>query len=149
MPVVIAIAILVIIRRLAQRPRRNYFPVYDPIKAQKEKDRQRREADRIADRQRRNAEQDRKRKEQEEKRIATATANQCKADQYMILARQYRDYIKRLQEEKNDSSISLTRENQIEKEILKAKEKIIKLTTEADKAHYHAKAYFDNFSDPG
>lgn len=138
MPIIIILAIIILIRRLSRRPRRYYFHVYDPIKAQKEHDRQRREADRIADR-------ERKQKEQDEKRIATATANQCKADQYIFLAAQYRDYIKQLQEEKNDSNISLTRSNQIDKEILRAKEKIIKLTTEADKAHYHAKAYFDNF----
>ena len=104
MPLLITIGIIWIIYKSAKKPRKRKapppLPVYDPVKIQiaqsREIDRQRREQDRQADRQRRIAEQDRKRREQEQKQLAQATANANKAKQYLLLARQYNDYIAHL-----------------------------------------------------
>lgn len=147
MPLLIIIGLLVVVK-IASKPKKKKkippLPVYDPVKVQKEYDRQRREQDRIADRERRIAEQQRKRKEQEQKQLAAATTSRNKADAYMTLVEEYATYIEQLEQEKDDSNISLTRINQIDKEILKAKEKIIKLGADADKAYYQAQAYFTN-----
>lgn len=119
--------------RTAPKPKRIAYtqprplPVYDPIKAQ-------READRRADRARRIA-------EREARQAAEAAANECKANQNMMLCEQYSKYLQSLKEEYNDPSISLTRQNQVHKEILRAQEKIIRYMNEADKARYSAKAY--------
>lgn len=156
MPVIFIIAFVVVIIKAAAgtKPKKRKVTVYsvphmqptmpvvyDPVKIAKEQERQ-------LDRQRK--EQERREKaldreiqlyEKELKKEAAAKANRDKAKQNSMLAEQYTKYIVSLKLELNDSDISLTRQNQVQKEILRAQEKVVKLMNEADKAQYQYAAY--------
>lgn len=92
---------------------------------------------------RREAEREQRRLDQERQRAATMTANESKARQLMMLAEQYTDYVQALREELDDPNTSLSRMNQVRKEILRAQEKAVRLVSESDKAYYQSRAYFD------
>ena len=151
MPVVIAIAILVITRRLARRPRRHYLPVYDPIKEQKEKDRQRREQERQEDRQRK--EIDRKRKEEE--RAAKAAERERKAqeerraanDKYNWLCgmiERYSQLSEDIDKELSENpSLTEYKRIQLQQKALQTEEKIRRYSEQRDKAYFTAHSPVD------
>ena len=146
MPVLIIIGLLVIIRVASKpktKPKRiNYhspqpLPVYDPIKAQKEQDRQRREFDRIADRQRRIAAQeqkqlDKRQKEQEEKQAAKDKIEwlSCMIDKYSDLSEQIE------KELANNPTLTAYKTIQLQKQLLTLEEKIRKLSEQRNKCYW-------------
>ena len=79
-----------------------------------------------------------KRRERERKQAATRKAELIKSKQLEMLATEYTKYISALQNELNDSNISVTRYNQITKEILRAQEKICKVGNDANKALFNS-----------
>lgn len=81
-------------------------------------------------------EQREKARERARKQSASKNAAAVKARQYELLVKQYADYIRSLQMELNDSNISLSRYNQIKKELLRAQEKITKYGNDANKAFF-------------
>ena len=97
------------------------------------------------DRRRREKEHQQQARERERQlqREAVAKANESKAHQNMLLCEQYAEYIRSLREELDDSNISITRHNQVMKEILRVTDKVIKLTNDGDKAFYAAQAYYN------
>lgn len=117
------------------------YKTIDPIRVQREMERQEDRKRRIAEQDRKSAIAEQKEKERQLKRSATATAENAIAKQNLILCRQYVEYLDSLKNELNDSDISITRQNQVRKEILRVQEKIISYTNKADIAHYKSRAY--------
>jgi hypothetical protein len=148
MPIIFIIAFIVAI---CSKPKKRKVTVYkfpDYAKIQRERERQAEQARKEQERQRKERERIEKQLDRElqlyEKELikeAAAKANQAKAKQNAKLAEQYTSYIISLKLELNDSDISITRYNQIQKEILRAQEKVIKLLNDADKAQYSYQAY--------
>lgn len=147
MPLLIIIGLLVVVK-IASKPKKRKvaLPVYDPIKAQKEQDRQRRELDRIADRQRRIAAQEQKRKEQEQKQLEKLKKEQeekqaaqdkigwlsCMIDKYSDLSEQIENELA------NNPSLTAYKTIQLQKQLLTLEEKIRKLSEQRNKCYWIA-----------
>ena len=140
MPLLIIIGLLVVVR-IASKPKKRKvaLPVYDPIKAQKEQDRQRRELDRIADRQRRIAAQEQKQlekrqKEQEEKQAAKDKIEwlSCMIDKYSDLSEQIETELS------NNPTLTAYKTIQLQKQLLGMEEKIRKLSEQRNKCYFIA-----------
>ncbi len=113
--------------------------VYDPVKAQKEQDRQRREQERQADRARKEAERKQKeaekaRKEQEAKQAALDRIEWAGAmiDKYAALYEQIE------QELTENPSLTQYKQIQLQKQLLQMEEKIHKYKEIQDKAYFTA-----------
>lgn len=100
------------------------YTVSNPVKVQRE--------------QIRIEEQQRKAAERERKQAAQKKTSAVKAKQNELLIAEYAKYIQSLQLELNDSNISLSRYNQVTKEILRAQEKITKYGNDANKAFFES-----------
>jgi len=132
MPLLIILLLWFIIRRLT-RPRKK--PVdYEKIRLQEQREQERREKAML-----RQIELNRKRQEQEQKKQAARNAAIVKSKQLELLVAEYAKYIQSLQLELEDSNISITRYNQIQKEILRAQEKITKYGNDANKLYFDSR----------
>jgi hypothetical protein len=141
MPIIIIIAFIVAI---CSKPKKRKVTVYkfpDYAKIQRERERQAEQARKEQERIEKQRDREIQLYEKELIKEAAAKANQAKAKQNAKLAEQFTSYIISLKLELNDSDISITRYNQIQKEILRAQEKVIKLLNDADKAQYSYQAY--------
>lgn len=76
---------------------------------------------------------ERARKQSAAKNTAAVKSRQCE-----LLVKEYSDYIQSLQLELNDSNISLSRYNQIKKEMLRVQEKITKYGNDSNKAFFES-----------
>jgi aromatic ring hydroxylase len=83
-------------------------------------------------------EQREKARERVRKQSAAKNSAAVKARQYELLVKEYADYIRSLKTELNDSNISITRYNQIQKEILRSQEKITKYGNDANKSFFES-----------
>ena len=119
MPIMI-IGILIWLFWPRKRRRRSCVVVsYDPVKLARERDRQRKEADRIADRQRRIELQETKERERQQKQLAAAKANQEKARNNQFMIEQLNTYLQELKAEIKDDRLSSEQYFKIYKEILR------------------------------
>ena len=106
--------------------------VYDPIKLQREQDRQ-------ADRQRKQAEQDRKRREQEAKRTEEKRAASDKINWLDSMIYRYSDLYEQIENElASNPGLKQYKIIQLEKQLLQIEEKIRKYHEQRDKAYFIA-----------
>ena len=111
--------------------------VYDPIKLQKEQDRQRREQERQADRARKEAErkrkeEDRAKKEQEEKEAA-----QDKINWLAAMIEKYSNLSEQIETELTENTgLTEYKRIQLQKQLLQFEEKIYKYREQQNKAYY-------------
>ncbi len=106
--------------------------VYDPIKLQREQDRQ-------ADRQRKQAEQDRKRREQEAKRAEEKRAASDKINWLDSMIYRYSDLYEQIENElSSNPGLKQYKIIQLEKQLLQIEEKIRKYHEQRDKAYFIA-----------
>ena len=139
MPLLIIIGLLVVIR-IASKPKKRKqvaLPVYDPVKEIKEKDRQRRELDRIADRQRRIAAQEQKQLEKRKKEQEEKQAAQDKIEWLSCMIDKYSDLSEQIETElQNNPTLTAYKTIQLQKQILTMEEKIRKLSEQRNKCYW-------------
>lgn len=106
--------------------------VYDPIKAQKEQDRQQ-------DRARKQAEQDRKRREQEAKRAEEKQAARDRIEWTGAMIDKYSALYEQIETELTENPrLTAYKQIQLQKQLLQLEEKIHKYKEQQDKAYFIA-----------
>lgn len=111
--------------------------VYDPIKLQKEQDRQRREQERQADRARKEAERQRKETERAKKEQEAKQAAQDKIDWLAAMIEKYSMLYEQIETELNENpGLTEYKRIQLQKQLLQLEEKIYKYREQQNKAYY-------------
>ena len=153
MPALITIGIIILLfcpkrKRPAPKRVRSYTTprtfqptapaVYDPIKLQKEQDRQRREQERQADRARKEAERQKKQAEQEAKRSEARQAAQDEINWLHSYIDRLSALYEQIETELDNPSLTEYKRIQLQKQLLQTEEKIHKNKVKLDKAYFTA-----------